>query len=285
MAFDDLTGLQQAFLAKHMKAGKTLAAKAANPPVDPQIAAQEDWKKKLEDLKGRVSSANTSGTFAKVEAALNKSEAVYSKRFDANKANKALGTIQKAFKKMGASTSKEAAIYRKRLMGLEKKFLGLQKMSFPDKDTISTRIQDKIDFARSAIEQGEFPRTMALIRDADTLITGAKVGVDAGSAKDLKPADLKVLMATKEGQLQLDSIVDNLSDDVPPKVMQSILEARFELGRISSQDTSDREGSMMDQAKHGAMLDTDSPKLKKIYREMMEKKRAEENAQDAPENE
>ena len=277
MPFSTLTAAQRNFLSAHTKAGKALAQAAQAAPDDPYKAEREAWLGKVSGLKAQIKAAPPALDTAKLTAALEKSERIFVADFDPKKAEIALKTIQSAFAKASASVAGETKNTGARLAKAKTEFAALLKLAFPEKKVVGAKINDLLTRAKHEIDTGEFDAAERLIDEAKATMAGARVGVDAKAAKDLKPADLKVLMKTKDGQAQLDAIVDNLTDDVPPNVMMSILEARFSIDRRLFTNTSDRENSMLDKAKHGAMLDTDSPKLKKFYKKLMDKREAEEN--------
>lgn len=276
MPFNDLSDTQRKFLAAYTKAGKTLSV-AVSTPVDPAKAERTEWLDKVNALRTQIKAAPPSLDTSKLITALDKAQRIFEADFKAPPAAKALTTIKNAFAKASATTSLDTATLSEKLDEARSTFANVMKLAFPDKKTVGAKIQAVIDNAQARIDTGEFSTALRLIDTAQTLVAGARVGIDANAAKDLKPADLEVLMKTKDGRAQLDSIVDNLTDDVPPNVMMSILEARFSLGRKLFQNTSDREGSMLDKAKHGAMLETDSPKLKKLYKKLMDRQAAKDN--------
>ena len=276
MPFSNLTAAQRNFLSAHTKAGKVLAQAAQAAPVDPFEAERTAWLRKVASLKAQIAAAPPALDTTKLIMALEKSERIFTVDFDPKKAETALKTIQAAFAKSSASVAGETKDTGAKLTKTKAEFAALLKLAFPEKKVVGAKINDLLTRAKGEIDTGEFDAAERLIDEAEAAIAGARVGVDAKAAKDLKPADLKVLMKTKDGQAQLDAIVDNLTDDVPPNVMMSILEARFSLDRRLFQNTYDRENSMLDKAKHGAMLDTDSPKLRKFYKKLMDKQKAEE---------
>lgn len=276
MPFTDLTDAQRRFLSSHTKSGKALAQSAQLTKPDPLEAERTKWLATAGKLMDQIKAAPPALDTTKLINALEKTERIFEADFESGKANKALKTILAAFTKAMAATAGNTVDTGVRLKAAQSEFAALQKLAFPEKKPISAKISDLFERAQSEINKGEFGDAERLIDAADATMAAARIGVDAKAAKDLKPADLKVLMKTKDGRAQLDAIVDNLTDDVPPNVMMSILEARFSIDRRLFTNTSDRESSMLDKAKHGAMLDTDSPKLKKFYKKLMDKKSAEE---------
>lgn len=174
----------------------------------------------------------------------------------------------------------EQRAFRKELEVVVAEFKQLKTMSFPDKGDIEKQVAGMIRTAAELSKAREHRRAENTLRDARARMTAARIGVDAAAAKDIRPADIEVMLATPDGIRQLDSMIDNLTDDVPPRVMKDLLRARFGLGERILQSTAARENSLVDKAKHGAMLDTKSPKLKKYWAEIM----AEIEAEDAANN-
>lgn len=277
MSFNDLTPQQQEFLKSYFPSGPKVAAKASVPKDNVDEAAKAIWMSQVSSLREKISAAPEAFDTAKIDAALDRAEQAFDRKFDTSKAKQTLKTISSAFFKGLKSVSGESAVAGKRLKIIVKEFKALQKLSYPEKKRKDAAIREDIEKAAKFIEGGDFTLADRAMDSAEADIAGARIGMDAKAAKDLKPADLKVLLKTQDGRAQLDSIVANLDDTVPPKVMQSILEARFGIGRRIVQDATDRENSMMDKAKHGAMLDTDSPKLKKYYKQLMDKQNAVED--------
>ncbi len=274
MPFNDLSKQQQKFLKDHFVSGQAIAAKAASPSPTPNDAQREIWLAQVDAFRDRIETAPDAFDVSKIKAALTKTERTYAKKFDTKPAEKALSTIEAAFAKGLNEVGGETAISVKRLEGLKDEFKSLQKLKFPEKKRKSADILDDMKNAAAKIKEGEFQLADRAMDQAEADMASARLGLDAKAAKDLKPADLKVLLKTQEGRAKLDAIVNNLNDDVPPKVMMNILEARFGAGVRIVQDATDRDSGMMDKAKHGAMLDTDSPKLKKYYKKLIDQRKA-----------
>lgn len=205
------------------------------------------------------------------------------KKFVAKYTKSGRELAQKAVQKAKEAAATNEALedqrqFRKELEVVVAEFKQLKTMSFPDKADIEKQVTGMIKSAAEMSKEREHRRAENTLRDARARITAARIGVDAAAAKDIRPADIEVMLATPDGIRQLDSMIDNLTDDVPPRVMKDLLRARFGLGERILQSTSARENSLVDKAKHGAILDTKSPKLKKYWAEIMAEIEAEEAA-------